>query len=208
MQLTVFGASGGTGHELVRQGLAAGHQVTAVVRDAARLASIEARASLKVFSAELTDAEAVRPAVRDADLVISSLGVRSNEAAGVVGPATATILTALGGTSVRRFLAISASPVGPPAGEEDFYVAIQNELKPLYEDLADMETRIRRDSPVAWTVVRPPRLTDTPFTGMYRQEFGGSVPRGMSISRADLAHALLALAEHDEAAGQVVGVSY
>lgn len=37
MKLTVFGATGGVGHEVVRQALAAGHEVTAVVRDPARL---------------------------------------------------------------------------------------------------------------------------------------------------------------------------
>ncbi|WP_157880486.1 NAD(P)H-binding protein, partial [Streptomyces katrae] len=37
MKITVFGATGGVGREVVRQGLAAGHEVTAVVRDPARL---------------------------------------------------------------------------------------------------------------------------------------------------------------------------
>lgn len=37
MRLAVFGATGGTGTEVVRQALGAGHQVTAVVRDPARL---------------------------------------------------------------------------------------------------------------------------------------------------------------------------
>lgn len=37
MRLTVFGATGGTGTEVVRQALEAGHQVIAVVRDPARL---------------------------------------------------------------------------------------------------------------------------------------------------------------------------
>ncbi|MYV67428.1 NAD(P)H-binding protein, partial [Streptomyces sp. SID2131] len=38
MRLTVFGATGGVGREVVRQALAAGHEVTAVVRNPARLA--------------------------------------------------------------------------------------------------------------------------------------------------------------------------
>jgi uncharacterized protein YbjT (DUF2867 family) len=37
MRLTVFGATGGTGRHVVQQALADGHQVTAVVRDPARL---------------------------------------------------------------------------------------------------------------------------------------------------------------------------
>ncbi|MYW33339.1 NAD(P)H-binding protein, partial [Streptomyces sp. SID2119] len=37
MRLTVFGATGGVGQEVVGQALAAGHEVTVVVRAPARL---------------------------------------------------------------------------------------------------------------------------------------------------------------------------
>ena len=37
MELTIFGATGVTGTSLTGQALAAGHEVTAVVRDPARL---------------------------------------------------------------------------------------------------------------------------------------------------------------------------
>ncbi|RUP69186.1 NmrA-like family protein [Streptomyces sp. NP10] len=37
MRITVFGATGGVGQEIVGQALAAGHEVTAVVRDPDRL---------------------------------------------------------------------------------------------------------------------------------------------------------------------------
>ncbi|MCW2898195.1 MAG: NADH-flavin reductase, partial [Streptosporangiaceae bacterium] len=39
MKLTIFGATGGTGSQLVQQALAAGHEVTAVVRDPSRLSA-------------------------------------------------------------------------------------------------------------------------------------------------------------------------
>lgn len=43
MRITIFGATGGTGTQLVEQALAGGYQVTAVVRDPARLAIPEHR---------------------------------------------------------------------------------------------------------------------------------------------------------------------
>ncbi|MDV7216720.1 NAD(P)-dependent oxidoreductase, partial [Streptomyces prunicolor] len=68
MKLTVFGATGGIGQEIVRQALASGHEVTAVVRDPARLTV--RGAGLEVFRADLTDPEAVRPAVAGRDAVL------------------------------------------------------------------------------------------------------------------------------------------
>ncbi|MYV41329.1 NAD(P)H-binding protein, partial [Streptomyces sp. SID1328] len=61
MRLTVFGATGGVGGEIVRQALDAGHEVTAVVRDPARLTVTGER--LQVVRAGLSDPEALRGAV-------------------------------------------------------------------------------------------------------------------------------------------------
>jgi putative NADH-flavin reductase len=54
MELTIFGATGATGTCLTELALAAGHQVTAVVRDPARM-SVPARAGLRVVTADLMD---------------------------------------------------------------------------------------------------------------------------------------------------------
>ena len=72
MKLTVFGATGGSGKEIVRQALDAGHEVTAVVRDPARFPVTGDR--LEVFRADLTDPQALRPAVAGRDAVLSGLG--------------------------------------------------------------------------------------------------------------------------------------
>jgi putative NADH-flavin reductase len=73
MKLTIFGATGATGTSLVQQALAAGHQVTAVVRDPARLA-IPAHQRLQVITADVLDPAAITPAVDGAGAVISAVG--------------------------------------------------------------------------------------------------------------------------------------
>lgn len=70
-----------------------------------------------------------------------------------------------------------------------------------------MEAALAR-SATDWTSVRPPKLTDGPCTGVYRKVVGGTPRSGRSISRADVAHAMLALIDDPAAVRQGVGVAY
>ncbi|HEX2133056.1 MAG TPA: NAD(P)H-binding protein [Actinophytocola sp.] len=212
MKLTVFGATGGIGGHAVRQALEAGHTVTAVVRDRARLA-IADHPELRVVTVPgLSDAEPLEPALRGADAALSGVGPRSRGDAGITTPATRSILSALESTGVRRFVLVSAAPVGPiPEGESVvgrriFYPLLRRVLRPVYDDLAAVEADLRR-SGTEWTVVRPPKLTDKPLTGRYRTTTGGNVPNGKSIPRADVAHAMLATLTDPNTVHQAVGVA-
>jgi uncharacterized protein YbjT (DUF2867 family) len=69
MRVTVFGATGGVGSEVVRQGLAAGHDVVAVVRDPARL-TVPAGSGLGVVTADVMDPAQIGPAVKGSDAVV------------------------------------------------------------------------------------------------------------------------------------------
>ncbi|MET7390925.1 NAD(P)-dependent oxidoreductase [Streptomyces sp. NPDC005529] len=210
MKLTVLGATGGIGQEIVRQALGAGHQVTAVVRDPARLAVTGA--GLEVFRTDLTDARALRPAVAGRDAVLSGLGARRRKDAGVAARLTRTVLGAMEAEQTRRLLVVSASPVGP-AGTEDGLVdramrgMISSLLKDVYADLRDMEAALAA-SATDWTAVRPPRLQDKPVTGSYRTVVGGFPARGRFIGRADVAHAMLAMTDDPATVKQGVGVAY
>ena len=73
MELTIFGATGATGTCLTGQALAAGHQVTAVVRDPARM-SVPASPRLRVITADLMDPVAISAAVAGADAVFAAFG--------------------------------------------------------------------------------------------------------------------------------------
>src|SRR5687767_8690950 len=106
MRLTVFGASGGTGRATTDRALAAGHQVTAVVR---RPGTVSARPGLDVVVIpDLADTAAVTAAVRGRDAVISALGTAAKGPVTVCADGTRAILTAMTPAGVRRLLAVSA----------------------------------------------------------------------------------------------------
>ncbi len=181
MRLTVFGATGGIGQEIVGQALAAGHRVTAVVRDPARLTVTGT--GLEVFRADLGDPDALRPAVAGRDAVLSGLGARSRKDAGVATRLTRTVLDALGprGCAGCWWSARPGRPRPENEGALDRTVRglVSVMLKDVYADLREMEAELAR-SATDWTVVRPPRLQDKPLTGSYRTVVGGFPPRGAS----------------------------
>ncbi|MFD7263973.1 NAD(P)-dependent oxidoreductase [Streptomyces sp. NPDC059874] len=215
MKITVFGATGGVGREVVRQALDAGHEVTAVVRDPARL-PVPAHERLCVATVtDVTDEEALLAVVSGQDAVISALGAASNKqakATPIAGPALDAITSAMDRAGVRRLSAVSAAPVGRlPDGEGVFtravvYPLLRRLLRDLYADLADMEAAMGA-SGTQWTVIRPPMLQNKPLTGTYRRAIDGNVRGGRVIPRADVADALLTALTDPAVAGRAVGVA-
>lgn len=212
MQMTVFGATGGIGGQVVRQALDAGHRVTAVVRASA---SFDLRhPALEVATVPgLTDPDVLRAAVEGSDAVISGVGPRGRKDGPVASSATRGILRAMEVSGVRRLVAVSAVPVGPvPEGESflnrrillPFIGALARDV---YVDLTAMEDEIRR-SAARWTIVRPPKLVNRRLSGTYRTVVGANVPRGYAISRADVARAMLAVLDDPATFGQAVGIAY
>src|SRR3954451_15937881 len=107
MKLTVFGAPGGVGRQVVTQALYAGHDVRAYVRDAAKLDLTHPK--LTVITSELTDRNGVQRAVSGADAVISALGPsldRKATGAPLVG-GTRTIVDAMMAEGVERYIGMA-----------------------------------------------------------------------------------------------------
>ncbi len=101
MKLTVFGATGRIGEQVVRQALDAGHKVTAVVRDPARF-DVRHPALEVATVAGLTDPEVLRPALEGSDAAISGVGPRGRKDGPVASSATRGILRAMEASGVRR----------------------------------------------------------------------------------------------------------
>jgi putative NADH-flavin reductase len=221
MRLTIFAATGGIGRQILQQAIAAGHDVTAVVRNPDKLSSTPAR----IVTADLAAADpaALRAAVNGADAVLSGLGPRSKSEAGVAWHGTQAIVSAMQAADLRRIVVVSAAPIGtmpspgrrkPPRHDPGEGFFMRNLMTPIlhaalrehYTDLARMEDVIQ-DSGLDWTVVRPPRLTDKPPTGTYRTAYGRNLRRGMNISRADVAHYMLQVLDRPETIKQTIGIA-
>ena len=220
MKLTIVAATGRIGRHLLDQSLAAGHDVTVVVRNPRALP-----ADVRVVVADLAAADpaALEPAVAGADAVLSGLGPRSRGDAGIASRGTGAVVQAMRATGVRRVVVVSAAPVStvaspgrphpprhdPGEGPVMRHLAtplLRAALRDVYADLALMED-ILRDSGLDWTVVRPPRLTDRPPTGRYRTADGRNLRRGVLVSRADVAHLMLATLDRPETIGQAIGIA-
>src|SRR5690349_18747744 len=115
MRLTVFGANGRIGRLVVQQALDAGDEVVAVVRSQYNIS----HPNLEVVRVPgLTDPASLVPALKGSDAVISGVGAKSRGDVTVASSTTRVILQALREAGVRRFVAVTAAPVGPtPPGE-------------------------------------------------------------------------------------------
>lgn len=210
--LTVFGATGKTGQQLVHAALAAGHQVTAVARDPAKLEIRHER--LRVARGDVLDAGSITESVRGADAVLSALGTATGlEPTTVYSTGTTNILHAMNRAGVQRLVTISAVPVTP---REQVGIIHRRLVFPIlyrfvfgegYTDMARME-RLLQASSSAWTVLRPPRLTDGPATGRYRTALNEPLRHAGKISRADLARAMLDALDNARSLKAILTVAY
>ena len=195
MRVAVFGATGGTGRAVIEQALAAGDKVTALARDPAALAEVAER--VDVVAGDVLDPDAVGRTVAGSDVVISALGIGMHRhATTVYSQGTANILDAMRAEGTGRLLVVSTSSLEVPSPRRfaEWALAkflLHNILRKPYADMAVMEQRIR-DSDVDWTLVRAARLTKADATGTYRTARNEKLRGCWSISRADVAHFMVA----------------
>jgi putative NADH-flavin reductase len=194
MKLTIFGASGATGACLAGQALNAGHEVTAVVRDPARL-TVPAQPRLRVITADVLDPASISPAVADADALITAIAPHGTGPSTLRQDSTRSIKQAMRKTGARRLLFISGSIVADD-GESPYLryllkpVARHTFLRHVNADFLATEQEIRA-SDLDWTIFRPPSLTNKPAKGSYRIATDRNLPRCFTITRADLAACML-----------------
>jgi putative NADH-flavin reductase len=209
MKLLVFGSTGGTGRELVKQALAQGHEVTAYARHPAKLGD-KKHPSLQVARGDVLDPVAVEQAVAGHDAVLCAIGAGAGRTT-LREEGTRNIVRAMEKGGVRRLVCQSAMGVGDSRGNLGFltkYVIVPVLLRHAFADHERQEAVVQQ-SALDWTIVRPPHLKDGPHTGTYRHGFP-TTDTGIQgkISRADVADFMLKQLTDNTYLHQTPGVSY
>jgi putative NADH-flavin reductase len=210
MKLTVLGATGGVGRHIVAHALADGHQVTAAVRDPGRL---DVRhESLSVVRANALDPAELAGVIDGTEAVLSGMGpARRTDPLRPASTSARAAVEAMASTGVRRIVVVSAAPLNRSGAGQPLFTrrvvmpVMWAALKELYTDLELME-QILRESGLDWTSVRPPRLTNAPGKGTYREAVEAGPPSNR-ISRADVARAMLDFVTVPGTVGHAVGIS-
>jgi len=186
MKIIVFGASGGTGIEIVKQALAVGHEVTAFVRSPAKVGF--QHPNLKLFQGDVLDGAAVAKAVAGQEAVISALGPTRPPVPGMMETAAQNILAAIKKAGIRRMVSTTGAGVRDPQDQPKLMDHLMKGLLTLLagEVLKDSAANVEviRASGLDWTIVRYPRLLDGAQTGKYRVGYIGK-DSGSQLSRAD-----------------------
>ncbi|RUS23989.1 hypothetical protein BC938DRAFT_474306 [Jimgerdemannia flammicorona] len=211
IKIAVIGATRGCGHLSVVQALQAGHQVSVLVRDPARLQlSAEAKTRVTIHTGDVRTYEDVRKIVEGQDVIISAIG-SAVDLSNITNPiqdgticteGTANILKALkslhtAGLHVPRLISISSMGIGEHKRDTPYL------LRPFYDivlhkphiDKQRMEIAIEASEWLEWILVRPALLTNGAHTGKYRVLGNGG---GYTVSRADVADFIIKNLESTE----------
>jgi putative NADH-flavin reductase len=207
MKLVILGATGGTGLEIVRRAVEQGHPVTAFVRSTERLKPFLDR--ITVRQGDLLCRDELAEAIRGHEAVLSGFGPRlpiSKTDEDLLHRFAHTLTSAMLHAGVRRVVVESTAFLFKDSIVPPTYLFGRLFFSGVVVDASAME-HVLRESGLDWTIVRPPKLTDSPYTGKYRVR-EGHLPRfGFNISRADVADCLIKAVKNPATIGKVLGAS-
>jgi uncharacterized protein YbjT (DUF2867 family) len=194
MKLLILGATGATGRLLVDRALAAGHAVTALVRDPDKAGLPSDK--IVLVKGRATEADDVAGAAAGCDAVLSALGPRTAKDP-VCAEAARAVVDAMKRQGLKRVVWLSAGGVGdsaPQIRRASFVfgrIIMPLFLRRPYANHARAEETLRA-SDLDWTVLRPVQLVDV-STGAQPAALpiGEVVPARLKIARTDVAAFML-----------------
>jgi putative NADH-flavin reductase len=209
MKIAVFGSTGKTGREVVRQALDRGYTVTAYVRNPQKLDMTHP--NLNVVSGELNDRGAIKTAVQGADCVISALGPYFTVRDTALSNGVENILLVMKDCGVNKIIQLSTISSPDPNDGKDFRAKmlvgmVKRSYPGSYAEIVRIGQMVR-DSNMDWTLVRITLLNDKPLSKKLRVGYLGQKIVRTNISRADVAWFMLEQAENAEHSRKAPAIS-
>ena len=206
MKVLVIGAGGGVGGEAVKQAVARGHEVTALVHHAAD----DLAAGVRIVEGDARDPAKVREAVVGQDAVLDAVGGSTPwRRTGLEADAARAIVAVMQTEGVRRLVVVSALGVGDSKNNAPFFyehVLMPTFLRGTVKDKAEMEEELRT-ADLDWIVVRPAALTDDEGTGEVKVYASDDEETPHKIARADVATFMLDQLGSDTHLRQMVSIA-
>jgi putative NADH-flavin reductase len=209
-KIIVFGATGKLGQQILRQALDAAFDVTAFVRDPAKLTIQHPR--LRVVTGDTLDADSVERGLAGGyDAALSALGVFHREPRTELSDGTANIIRAMQKHRVTRLVVVSSVGAGDSKGQGNLLARGLQQLL-LKHVLADKDRQeaLVAASGLEWTILRPPQLTDEPTARADLVAWSGPptrVKKTWKTSRASVARAALEAVSEGKYLRQAVNIS-
>lgn len=211
--LLVFGATGPTGAQIVRQAASRGYRVHAFVRDPDKAAArLGPDAAVQVLTGDAHDAGSVAAAFTTTPAaVVLALGMYQAKAGGdELTRATANIVGPMQAAGVRRVVNISSLGVHESRQQGNFVARLVQRTS-LKHTIADKESQeaLLRESGLDVTNIRPSRLINDGGSDRWHAWEGPQPDRRLrwSISRADVAGFALQCLEDPDTIGRSFAIT-
>ncbi|MGW1077755.1 NAD(P)-dependent oxidoreductase [Streptomyces sp. NPDC002537] len=171
-KIALFGANGTIGSRILREALDRGHQVTAVVRDPAKIT--ESHPALTVTTGNVLDPQSVAAAAKDQDVVVSAVGGGDGPGhVATIKPAAESLVAGvrtLGDAAPRVITVGGAGSLRTPDGKQVWDAeGLPEFLLQIMHAHGDALDFYRTVGDVRWTNISPAGLIEPgERTGTYR----------------------------------------
>jgi uncharacterized protein len=211
MKITVFGATGLMGNELVKQALLAGHHVVAYGRNVHELISLEElkMGQLTLHKGGMFDQDLVEKAIENADAVVSALGGGTDGLDKTRSLGMKHIIAAMKKHKVGRIIGIGGMGILDSTEADKMLFETENfppQFVPVSQEHLEAFLQLKA-SDLQYSFVCPPMIKDAEATGVYKTEINTMPTGNFSITKGDLAMYMLKIIPDQSLIGCKVGIS-
>lgn len=204
MKIAIFGATGRVGQQIVKQALADGHEVKALVRTP----KWGPLPGLEILLGDVRNAEDVERTVEGAEAVFCALGTDRTT---TLTEAMPLLIKAMEKRSIQRIITIGTAGILDSRltpGALRYEGGDSNRKLTFAAQEHEKAFRLLQGSSLDWTIVCPTYLPDGEARGNYRTEKDFLPEAGREISVGDTAEFAYRQLEHPEFLHARVGLAY